>query len=652
MPDPLAPSAGHPAADTASARDSKAPSTPTEITAALNADVAAALPLDDTTDRENADRGLLVRPERVLITDDRDRTVWDSAQYDFLEGSAPDSANPSLWRHAQLDNTPGLYEVCDGLYQVRGFDLATMTVVRGDTGWIVIDPLTVIESARAAFALVTEVLGARPVTGMIYTHSHRDHYGGAAGVLPPEDAAARDVPVIAPAGFIEEIVSETVIAGPAMARRRSFHFGTGLEKSPRGHINNGIGMSTGVGSFVLVPPTMDITHTGQEVVVDGVRIVFQMTPDAEAPAEMMFWFPEFKALCVAENCNSTMHNLYTLRGAQVRDALAWSDYIQEALHLFGDEAEVCFGSHNWPTFGGPAVRTFLANQRDLYRYLHDQTMRLANHGYTSTEIAEELQLPSGLAGDFSCRGYYGTVSHNAKAVYQRYLGWFDGNPAALDPLPPEESAHRAVRYMSGVDAVVARARDDFASGDYRWVAEVVSRAVFAEPEHAEARQLLADTFDQLGYQAESALWRNFYLTGAAEIRAGTPHETTQTVRSQVGMLHALPTPELLNWVGVRVNGRRAEGKDLRFELTFPERDECWSMGICNSTIHYWPEPDPDAQLRLSLPRALFEEILVGLTPVEGVTTEPAVDLSGDPATLAALVALLDTFTADFAIAEP
>ncbi|WP_139006499.1 alkyl/aryl-sulfatase [Arthrobacter crystallopoietes] len=652
MPSPTTPIEGLPLTETTSTPLPAKPSSPSKITAALNAEVAAVLPLDDTTDRENVDRGLLARPERVLITDDRDGTLWDSAHYDFLNGEAPPSVNPSLWRHAQLDNSPGLYELRDGLYQVRGFDLATMTIVRGESGWIIIDPLTTIESARAAFALVTDVLGQRPVTGVIYTHSHIDHYGGAAGVLSQEDAAARDVPVIAPAGFIEEIVSETVIAGPAMSRRRSFHFGTGLERGPRGHVNNGIGISTGLGSSALIAPTVDVTHTGQEIVLDGVRIIFQMTPDAEAPAEMMFWFPDLKALCVAENCNSTMHNLYTLRGAQVRDALAWSDYIQEALHLFGDDAEVCFGSHNWPTYGGPAVRAFLANQRDLYRYLHDQTMRLANHGYTSSEIAQELQLPSSLANDFSCRGYYGTVSHNAKAVYQRYLGWFEGNPAGLNPLPPEESAQRAVRYMGGIDAIVARARDDFAAGEYRWVAEVLNRALFADPTNAEARHLLAETYDQLGYQAESASWRNVYLTGAAELRDPTPPGTTQTARKQAPILHALPTRELLNWLGVRVNGPRAEGKDLRLELTFPERDECWSVGICNATIHCWPEPDPDAQLQLVMPRKLFEETLLGLIPVEDATTDPAAEMSGDPAVFSALVDLLDTFTADFAIVEP
>lgn len=652
MPRPTTPIESDAITETASRPCPTTPSTPSEITAALNAEVAALLPLHDTADRDNVERGLLARPERVLITDERDGTVWDSAEYDFLNSEAPASVNPSLWRHAQLDNSPGLYELCEGLYQVRGFDLATMTIVRGETGWIIIDPLTTIEGARAALALVTDELGPRPVSGMIYTHSHRDHYGGAAGVLAPEDAAARGIPVIAPAGFIEEVVSETVIAGPAMNRRRSFHFGTGLEKGPRGHVNNGIGISTAIGSSVLIAPTVHVTHTGQEMVLDGVRIVFQMTPDAEAPAEMMFWFPDLKALCVAENCNSTMHNLYTLRGAQVRDALAWSDYIQQALHLFGDEAELCFGSHNWPTYGGPAVRDFLANQRDLYRYLHDQTMRLANHGYTSTEIAQELQLPSSLASDFSCRGYYGTVSHNVKAVYQRYLGWFDGNPAGLDPLPPEESAQRTIEYMGGVDAVVARARADFAAGEYRWVAEVLNRAVFAAPKHTEARQLLAETFDQLGYQAESAIWRNFYLTGAAELREGTPRGTGQTARSQADILHALPTRELLNWVGVRLSGPRAEGINLQLELTFPERDECWSVGICNATIHYWPEPDPEAQLRLTMPRTLFEETLLGLVPVGDATRDPAVAMNGDPAGLSTFVDLLDTFTGDFAIVEP
>lgn len=628
------------------------PSDPTEKTAALNATVASVLPLQDTADRNNVEHGLLARPERVLITDKNGRKVWDGADYDFLHSEAPASVNPSLWRHAQLENSPGLYELRDGLYQVRGFDLATMTVVRGETGWIIIDPLTNIESARAALNLVTEVLGDRPVTAMIYTHSHKDHYGGAAGVISPEEAAERNVPVVAPAGFIEEVVSETIIAGPAMNRRRSFHFGTNLEKGPRGHVNNGIGISTGQGSSVLIAPTLDVTHTGQEMVLDGVRIIFQMTPDAEAPAEMMFWFPQLKALCVAENCNATMHNLYTLRGAQVRDALAWSDYIQQSLHMFGDDAEICFGSHSWPTYGGTAIRKFLTNQRDLYRYLHDQTMRLANHGYSANKIAQELELPPSLATDFSCRGYYGSVSHNAKAVYQRYLGWFDGNPAALDPLPFDESAQRTIQYMGGVDAVVARAREDFEAGDYRWVAEILNRALFAAPDHVEARQLLAQTYDQLGYQAESASWRNFYLTGAVELREGVPQGIGPSAQSQLAILQALPTAELLNWIGVRLNGPRAAGNDIKLELTFPERSECWSLGVSNATIHYWPEPDATAQIRLSMPRALFEETLLGIQSVQEAIKDPAVNFSGEASVYSAFVDLLDTFTVDFPVVEP
>lgn len=629
------------------------PSPPTAATAAANAHVAATLPLDDPTDRENATRGLLVRPERLLITRDHDgSTFWDSADYDFLEGEAPNSVNPSLWRHSQLDNTPGLYELCDGLYQVRGYDIATMTVVRGETGWVIIDPLTIHETSRAALALVNQQLGERPVTGVIYTHSHRDHYGGAAGVVSPQVAESGRVPVIAPAGFMEEVVSETVIAGPAMYRRKSYHFGTTLEKSAHGHVNCGIGTTIATGGSVLIPPTVDVTHTGQEMLVDGVRIVFQMTPDAEAPAEMMFWFPDFKALCVSENCNQTMHNLYTLRGAQVRDALAWSDYIHEALRMFGAEAEVAFGSHNWPTYGNDRVRTFLTNQRDVYRHLHDQTMRLANHGYTSTEIAEQLDLPSGLARDFSCRGYYGTVSHNAKAIYQRYLGFFDGNPATLNPLPPAESGQLVVDYMGGVDAILERATKDFDAGNYRWVAEILGRVLFAEPGRADIRELLAQTFDQLGYQSESASWRNFYLTGAAELRTGKPGEIGQSLSSQAAILQALPTRDLLSWVGIRVNGPRADGIEVRLEINFPELGEHWSVGIHNATIHYWPEADPDAQLRLTISRPDFEQILIGLKTVEQVASEQGMSMEGDTAALTTFVNLLDTFSIDFLIVEP
>ncbi|MEQ3550786.1 alkyl sulfatase dimerization domain-containing protein [Pseudonocardia nematodicida] len=633
-------------------RTSSAAASPATVRA--NAAAGAALPLSDPTDRHRAERGLLRRAERLVVHGDRTGAVIrDSEDYTFLDDEqAPESVHPSLWRHARLNNSHGLYEVCDGLYQVRGYDLANLTLVRGEVGWIVIDPLTVTESARAAMALATEVLGERPVTAVIYTHSHKDHYGGVAGVISPEEARDRGVPIIAPAGFVAEVVSESVIAGPAMGRRATYQFGRVLDRGVLGQLDNGIGKVVPNGETTFLAPTVDITHTGQELVVDGVRIVFQMTPEAEAPAEMMFHFPDLNALCVAENCNATMHNLYTLRGAQVRDALAWSGYIQEALELFGETTDVCFGSHNWPRFGRDDVREFLAHQRDLYRWLHDQTMRLANHGRTPVEIAEELTLPAALASDFSCRGYYGTVSHNVKAVYQRYLGWFDGNPAHLDPLPDEESAARTLRYMGGIDAVVERAREDFDAGDLRWVAEVLGRAVFAEPEHSGARLLLADTFEQLAYRAEASIWRNFYLTGAEELRHGIRPVPAQAAAAQRSILAALPTAELLDWVGVRIDGPRADGTDLRTELTFPDRDERWAVGVRNGTIHYWPKADPGAALLLTLPRTVFEELLVGSLTVAGLDGRADVRAEGDLDVLEGLLDVLDTFTGDFAIVEP
>jgi alkyl sulfatase BDS1-like metallo-beta-lactamase superfamily hydrolase len=530
-------------------------------------------------------RGRIGGLDRLVVHHDASGApILDTAEWDFLDADeAPATVNPSLWRQACLNREHGLYQLTDGLYQVRGYDISNLSLVAGETGWIVIDPLTSTETARAAMDLVREHLGDRPVQAVIYTHSHIDHFAGLAGVIDLADLVERQVPIVAPAGFLVEAVSENVIAGPAMLRRAGYMYGNNLPRGPEGQVDCGLGRSVPAGTVSLVAPTVEISRTGEELVLDGVRIVFQFTPDAEAPAEMMFHFPDLRAFCAAENCTSVMHNLYTLRGAQVRDALAWSKYVNEALRLFGDSSDLVFASHGWPRFGADEVRHYLRTQRDTYRYLHDQTMRLANRGLVMTEIAEELDLPPALASEFGNRGYYGTVNHNAKAVYQRYLGWFDGNPAHLHPLPPEPAARRYVDYMGGADAVLARAREDFAAGDYRWVCEVVNHVVFAEPTNVEARELQAAALEQLGYQAESGPWRNFYLTGAKELRRAPGTRPagagSGAGRQAAALLSAMTVEMVFDLLGARLDGPRADGESVAIGWRFPDLGEEWTLRL-------------------------------------------------------------------------
>ena len=482
-------------------------------TAGVNAAVLGDLPFSDTTDFANARRGLIVEASGQIMAD-AGHVAWDFDRWAFLDGEAPASANPSLWRQGQLNAIAGIFEVAEGIYQARGFDLAVASFLRTDSGWIVVDPLITVETMRAAMGMIREHVADLPVVAVIHTHSHVDHFGGVRAVVSDEDLAAGRVRIIAPVGFLEESVSENILAGNVMSRRASYMYGNLAGWGPQQGIGAGLAQLTSSGTVTLIAPTDIISETGQEMTIDGLRIVFQHTPGAEAPAELCFYLPERRALCMAEIATHTLHNVYTLRGAKVRDALAWSRHINEALRLFGGDAELVFASHHWPTWGNEDVVRFLKGQRDLYRYIHDETLRLANHGYGPAEIAEMIQLPAGIAGSFANRGYYGSVSHDVKAVYTYYLGFFDGNPATLHQLPPVEGARKTVEYMGGADAVLARARVDFERGEYRWVAQAVNNVVFADPDNAEARGLQADALEQLGYQAENGTWRNFYLSAA------------------------------------------------------------------------------------------------------------------------------------------
>ena len=619
-----------------------------------NAAVAARLPLDDPADGERNGRGLLVHEDSlVLHNTETGRVVWDMDRFRFITGPAPDTVNPSLWRQETLTNHHGLFELADRIYQVRGYDIANITFVQGDTGWIVIDPLTTTETARASLDLVNRTVGERPVLAVIYTHSHADHFAGAYGVTDDEAVASGRVPVVAPAGFVEEAVRENVIAGPAMLRRAAYMYGGLLPADPQGLVGSGLGRTLPRnGESGMIAPTDDITTTGEERVFDGVRIVFQMTPGTEAPAEMNFFFPQLRALCMAENCTCVMHNLYTPRGAHIRDGLAWSKYIHEALRLYAPDADLCFASHNWPVWGTDAIAEYLRTQRDTYRYLHDQTMRLANRGLTSLEIAEAMALPPSLEDNFNNRGYYGTVSHNAKATYQKYLGWFDGNPANLEPLPPEDSSRRYVEMMGGADAVVTKAREAFDAGEYRWVAQVVNHVVFADPEHRGARELQADALEQLGYQAEAGPWRNFYLTGAQELRDGIAERGSASAGSPLGVLRAMPVDMIFDSLAVRLNGPRADGSTFTVNWDFTDISQRWVLGVDHGALHHHRGVDDGAGVTLRLTHGVFVEVLAGVMDIAEALGSGAITMEGDADVLVRLFGFLDEPDFAFDIVTP
>ncbi|WP_306318961.1 MULTISPECIES: alkyl/aryl-sulfatase [unclassified Streptomyces] len=614
------------------------------------ADVRARLPFDDTEDFEDATRGLLARREPSAVTDAEGRVVWDNDTYAFLKGEAPDTVHPSLWRQSQLVAEQGLFEVVEGIYQVRGLDLSNVTFIEGTEGVVVIDPLISTETAAAALDLYRERRGERPVTGVVYTHSHVDHFGGVRGVTTQEDVDAGRVPVLAPEGFTEHAVAENVYAGTAMGRRAAYMYGAALARGPQGQVGAGLGQTTSTGTVSLIPPTVTVTTTGQEETVDGVRMVFQMAPNTEAPAELLIHLPDFRALCTAEDATHTLHNLLTLRGAVVRDPHAWSHALTETIDLFGDTTDVVFASHHWPTWGQERAIRFLETQRDLYGYLHDQSLRLINKGWTGSEIAEHLQLPPALENAWNTRGYYGSVSHNLKAVYQRYMGWFDGNPAHLWQHPPVEAGKRYVEFMGGADAVVTKARGSFDAGDYRWAAEVLSHVVFAEPEHAAARALLADTFEQLGYGAENGTWRNFYLSGATELRDG--RFGTPTVAAAPDIVANLSPTMLFDALAIQIDGPRAWDERLSVDVCLTDVDERYRVRLANGVLTYSPASQKtaaDVTLTTTV-RALAGLAANGLTP-EGLE-RAGVQVEGDTSALSRLASVLDPGDRDFAIVTP
>ena len=604
----------------------------------------------DPADFERASRGLIAQHPTGVIQGAWG-TAWDINKYDFIEqGSVnPDTVNPSLWRQAQLNNIHGLFEVAPKVWQARGYDISNITFIEGETGWIVIDPLTIEGCARECLALANAQLGERPVTAVIYTHSHTDHFGGVLGVTTKEDVDAGRCRIIAPEHFLREAISENVIAGFAMARRGMYQFGPLLPAGPRQHVDCGLGKAIPLSPPGLIAPTEDITHTGEELVVDGVRIVFQLTPETEAPAEMNFFFPDHGWLCMAENCSHNMHNLIPIRGAQVRNSLAWSKYIDEAIDLFGDDAEIMFASHHWPRWGVDDVKGFLRKQRDMYRYIHDQTMRHANHGLTPLEIAELVQFPEEYRTEAHTTGYYGHLAHNVKAVYQRYLSWYDGNPANLYKLPPTEVGRRYVELAGGPDALLAKARQSFDAGDYRWVAEVVGHLVFSDPTNTDARELQADAFEQIGYQSESATFRNAFLTGAQELRNGSPNGNAAMRR---GYLEAMTVDQLMDATAVRLKAEEVGGVDVTVNLRFSDVDQDWRVVISNRAMHttLGSAVAPDATVTLD--RSVVIEISSAELTAGGAIEAGRAVVDGDVQAFLAIFDHLDVFMSMFPIIEP
>jgi alkyl sulfatase BDS1-like metallo-beta-lactamase superfamily hydrolase len=609
-----------------------------------------ALPFADREDFEDAQRGFLGELSPGVVTGTEGRVVWSLEGYDFLAGERPETVNPSLWRQAQLLRFHGLFEVVPGIYQVRGLDLSNMTLVEGDDGVIVIDPLISSETAAAALALYRAHRGDRPVTGLIYTHSHIDHFGGARGVLDAAHVEAGRVPVLAPEGFLQHAVSENVYAGPAMARRASYMFGALLEPGPSGQVTCGLGHTTSTGSITLIPPTQEIARSGEQLTLDGVRMEFQLTPNTEAPAEMNFLFPDRRALCIAENATHNLHNVITPRGALVRDARNWAGYLDEAIRLFGDRADAMFAGHQWPRWGRERIVDMLAKQRDLYAYLHDQTLRLINKGHTPKEIAEELRLPPSLEREWHCRGYYGSVSHNVKGIYQRYMGWFDGNPAHLWEHPPVEAAKRYVDFMGGADAVLEKARAAFEAGDLRWVAEVVNHVVFADPGNAAARELQAAALDQLGYGAENAPWRNFFLTGAKELREGVAGTAVSPPPADI--VAGLTCEQLFDSMAIRLDGPRAFDVRLALTWVFPDLDATYSLILENAVLTHRRGAAEAADATITLNRTLLDRILTGGADLPQEMEAGALRIEGDGAKLGELLSLFDAPDPSFAIVTP
>jgi len=631
------------------------PSKPaTEATKAANRAVQQYLNFGDRADFEDAQRGFVGKPDVVTIRNAKGDVVWDLESYKAyigLDQPAPDTVNPSLWRNAQLNMIYGLIKVTDRIYQVRGYDLSVVSFVRGEKGWIVFDPLISAETAKAAYELVTKHLGKRPVVAVVYSHSHVDHYGGVRGIVDEKDVKAGKVQIIAPEHFSEHAISENVIAGNVMSRRAIYMYGAMLPRNAQGGVNGGLGQTTSTGTAGLILPNKTIRKTGETLTVDGVQMVFQMTPGTEAPAEMNTHFPQLKAMWMAENSTNTLHNVLTLRGAQVRDPQKWASYLNETIDKYGKNTEVKFQSHHWPMWGSERIVDYWKKHRDLYKYIHDQSVNLMNKGYTGIEISNMVKLPPELDKAWYNRGYYGSVKHNTRAVYQRYMGFYDANPSTLDQLPPEEAAKKYVEYMGGAAAVLKKAKADFDKGEYRWVAEALKHVVFADPDDKEGKELLADTYEQMGYQAESGPWRSVYLQGAFELRNGVPKAGGINTASP-DTIKAMPPEMTFDYFAVRLNGEKAAGKKIALNIVFTDLKRNYSLVVENGVLNHARRhvAKPDATLTLS--KGTLDRIQLGEMKPEQAVSSGELKLSGSREAFTEFVGMLDTFPFWFNIVTP
>ncbi|MFM9862921.1 MAG: alkyl/aryl-sulfatase [Micropepsaceae bacterium] len=635
-----------------------APSIPKEVVAEATTStkevrekILKELPFANKQDFDFAARGFIATLDNPKITDEAGKLAFDVSSYDFLKGDAPESANPSLWRQAQLITKHGLFKVSDRIYQVRGFDVSTVSFIVTDNGYIVVDPLTTAEVAKAALGLVKKHIGDRPVVAVIYSHSHGDHFGGVAGITTEADVKAGRTKIIAPEGFMEHTVSENIIAGPAMTRRARFQFGITLNRGPEGEMTSGLGPGLSTGSISLIAPTDIIAKTGQEMTIDGVTLTFQVTPGTEAPAEMNFYLPQMRAVFMAENANANMHNILPARGALVRDAKAWADYLTESIRLYAGKSDVMFAAHGIPRFGTGVINDYLSKHRDAYKYLHDQTVRLMNNGLTGIEIAEQLELPTVLAQEWYNRGYYGTMSHNSKAVYQRYMGWYDANPASLNALPPVAAATNYIQAMGGADAVIAKAGTAQKAGEYRWAAMLLNHVIFADAGNAKAKAMLADIYTQLGYRAEAGTWRNIYLTGAQELRHGIIDTGLQ--RISLSLIRATSTTMMLDFAAVRLNPEKAAGKTLKINVVLSDLNETHLISVANSVlIHEEGVRDDEADATVTMKRSDMLETLLAGVPLTLKTTTGAIKSTGNASTYADLVGMIDPVNSNFPVVTP
>ncbi|MFI4956135.1 MAG: alkyl/aryl-sulfatase [Gammaproteobacteria bacterium] len=613
------------------------------------------LPFGNMDDFTHASQNLLKQPKGLNIMTANGAPVWSLDKFMTFENMnlrSPDTVNPSLWRMSLLNMNYGLFKVIDQIYQIRGYDISVMTIIDAGNGYVVVDPLMSAETAKAGLDLVNETVGPKPVIAVIYTHSHVDHFGGVRGIVDEADVKSGKVQIIAPIGFMEHAISENVMAGNAMSRRAMYMYGSLLPQDPKGSVDAGLGKAVSSGTVTLIPPTHSVAQTGELMTLGNLAFEFQLTPNTEAPSEMNFFIPSLHALCMAENITHTLHNLYSLRGATVRDAVSWVKHINESIKRYGDSTTVMFSSHHWPTWGHDEIITLMENQRDAYKYIHDQTLRLANEGHTMTEIAEMVALPANLQATWADRGYYGTVNHDVKAVYQRYLGWFDANPSHLYPLPPVETSKKSIEYMGGAAAVIEKAKKDYDAGQYRWVAQVLNEVVFADPQNTEARHLLANALEQMGYQAESAPWRNFYLTGAQELRNGVKSfPAASTVSPDI--VAAMPMDMILDYLAIRLNGPKAANVNISMNWVLPDLNQQYRITVKNGVLNYFPgEVSEKADVTVTFNRAKLNEMILGSISVIDSVKDGSIKLNGNAGTLSQFIGLLDKFDLWFNVVTP